>query len=209
MKILAISLLICVALCFTMETVEIDGKISDAACVKEMSSIIAFRGYLGIGKVDPNVKENIAAMNKVGVATGAYMIPCPKCGNPEKQINELLEATHESKAVRYFIHILAGQWPTDLSANRKFVQGLVRELKNKGKIPGFVSNTFHWEKILGKDFEEMKEYMLWYLDADNDATCDDFIPFGGWKKPWKKVYSLNNAHCGAHVDYVFKCPQSP
>ena len=39
-----------------------------------------------------------------------------------------------------------------------------------------------------------------YAHYDNDSSFNDFIPFGGWKRPTMKQYSADKRICGAGVN---------
>ena len=46
----------------------------------------------------------------------------------------------------------------------------------------------------------MHEYKLWYAYYNKDESFDDFLQFGGWKKPQMKQFEGNVELCGTLID---------
>ena len=194
-----------------VDMVELDEEIQDADCFVSNVGGIFVRGYMAIGKVDPYMKENINKLVAVGMPCSAYMVPCFKCGDPRKQVQEMV-AEMPLQNRRYFVHVITGQWSTDIEQNRAFLRELIEELNSNGNAAGIVTNVLYFSKILGADFNEFSYLMLFYINANNEATCDDWKDFGGWTNPRAKKYDFEAPLCQNNVDYLYDCTihkQSP
>jgi hypothetical protein len=197
-------LLAIVAVCAKVEIVELDGAIEDASCLKQETGVVFVRGYLAIGKVDPDMPENIKKLVDVGLPCSAYMVPCFTCGNPKKQARELMKAMPIANR-RFFVHVITGQWSSDIEKNRAFLRELIEELKSDNTDAGIITNEFYFTKIVGADFSEFSDLMLFYIHADNEDNCSDYKPFGGWTEPVGKKYDFENPLCQLNVDFVCAC----
>jgi hypothetical protein len=197
-------LLAIVAVCAKLEFVELDGAIQDVNCLKAETKVVLVRGYLAIGKVDPDMPENIKKLVSVNLPCSAYMVPCFSCGDPRKQARELIAAMPLPNR-RFFIHVITGQWSSDLEQNRAFLRELVDEFKKSSTDAGIVTNEFYFNKILGPDFSEFSELMLIYIHADNTENCNEYTAFGDWDMPFGKKYDFENPLCNLNADLVTIC----
>jgi len=187
-----------------LDIVEVEGKIEDAQCLAENTGTVFVRGYQSIGQVDPNLRENVLKLNNAGVPVSAYMLPCFKCGNPRAQVQAMV-AEMPIPNRRYFVHIISGQWSTNQEENRAFLTELIAELDSNDNAAGILTSDYHYNKVVGSDFDAFSDHMLFYIHADNEQTCSDFKPFGGWDRARAKKYDFENPLCQLNVDYFWDC----
>ena len=76
---------------------------------------------------------------------------------------------------------------------------------------GVYSNHHDWNRTVGNQCSLPGELTpLWYAHYDRDpSTCTDFLPFGGWSRPFAKQYSDHSAMldrmCGISPDTSITC----
>lgn len=95
----------------------------------------------------------------------------------------------------------------DINDNCAFLDQLVREFKNRGKLVGIYSSLYMWESIFGNrnNCPYFTNLPLWYAHYDYDPSFSDYsiYQFGGWTKPAIKQYVGDTTACGAGVDLNF------
>ena len=78
--------------CLAKQASLVAEKINDAECIKSTFSGTFVRGYVATGMVDPNYVYNANLLYEHEVNWAPYMVPCYKCGNPRKQVTDMIEA---------------------------------------------------------------------------------------------------------------------
>ena len=180
-------------------------KIADAKCFLDKTLWVIIRAYTPVGMVDPNLKHNINALNDGGAIWEPYMMPCFKCGNPKKQIKDMKVALAPWNG-QVPVYVVPSSWGTNIEENRKFMTELIDELTADGTFSAaVVTSIAFYEKTFGKDWGEFSRVPLVYIGTNNDPSCNDFRPFGGWKESSEKMYSLNQDVCGVVADYIGLC----
>ena len=181
--------------------VDISAKFTpeDFKCIIQSGhgDFIIERAWRSYGTLDPNIIDNLgnawnAGFNYVDV----YMFPCIPCGNPQKQVDDMLSGIHDARFQIIWLDIEVYQWNADIEINRQFIRGLVNELKASEMKFGFYSDATSWKKIVG-DWTEMADEMLWYAQWDNSPS------FGGWTKPYMKQYRRDQKLCNTDVNFDF------
>ena len=187
--------------------------------VKDMSCIqtngygrLIFRGLMKTGQPDPNAKENLLRTTKID--STLYLMPCFKCGNPRKQIQDTCTAIDGTGFLyRPYVTVEDPQdWSTDTAANREFLETIADEILSQHKCfdsVGFRTTKFEWEKILGADYSKFSTRRLWYVSTDRKQNFDDFKPFGGWKTPFLKQFIQNEGLCENLVNLDFQLARIP
>lgn len=161
----------------------------------------AIRGYQQSNHVDPNAEQTIANAWKGGMKeVEVYIFPCPTCGNPESQMDNLINGLNSSTYGRIWLDIEgADYWYSDTSKNIDFIQGLVDQATLRGKMVGIYTGNSQWTPITGST-TKFGSYPLWYAHYDNNPSYSDFYAFGGWTAPVRKQYMGTTSFCGASVD---------
>jgi len=200
MKVLILFAILAIAVATTVPFVDIKEELKDAECIRNSYTKICVRGFLSMGKVDPYVVKSLAAADKAGIEADVYMIPCFYCNDPEKQALTMMTALKDSKFKMLWVTV-EGTWSSDLARNRQFLVNLTMSLeKNGAKNLGIFTFQPTWERIFGKDYSDFSNKPLWYIRWNENPNDNDFVPFGGWKKPAAKQYDTENEECAMTVD---------
>ncbi len=64
---------------------------------------------------------------------------------------------------------------------------------------GIYTRKDWWERFTGNS-DCCKDLPLWYAHYDGIENFDDFVPFGGWAKPFMKQYAENQTVAGILCD---------
>ncbi len=186
----------CLAVIDIVDTAEL---VKDLNCItgKGYTQLI-FRGLMSMGLPDPNAKKNLDIALKVDCTV--YLNPCFMCGNAADQIDKTCDAILGTGYVyRPYLAIEdPSMWSSDVSANRKFVAEMVAKILSRKDCfddVRFKSTKYEWEKILGADYSEYSQRLLWYISGDKKKNYDDFKPFGGWNAPLAKQYIQKQEVC--------------
>jgi len=182
-------------------------SVTTMQCMKNTGySFAIFRGYQQIGRVDPNVVNNIKAALAGGISdVGAYVYPCVKCGNPSNQIIQMANALKELNYNTIWIDVERQGWDlNDKAGNRKFLTEMFNEAPRHGKAVGVYTSSAEWSQIVGNDWTVGAKFPLWWPRWDNKDTLDNFVPFAGWNSCMMKQYFANTNVCGIMIDGNFK-----
>lgn len=177
-------------------------SVSDYSCMKSNGfTYTVVRGYQQSNHVDPNAAQTIAnAWNGGMDEVEVYLFPCPTCGNPEAQMDNLIDGLVGSTYGMIWLDIEGPDyWYSSTSSNIEFIQGLVNEGNARGVKLGIYTGNSQWTPITGST-TQFKAYPLWYAHYDNNPSFSDFTPFGGWTQPTRKQYEGTTSFCGGSVD---------
>lgn len=199
MKVLIFCLLAALAVAKTVPFVDIKDQIKDAKCLKDSYSRVCVRGYMSIGRVDPYLVKNLAATKEVSLTTDVYMLPCFYCANPEKQAEDLMAVLNANTYNTLWVQV-DGAWGMNQAKNQAFMRNLTASLKSKGARLGIFTFQPTWDRIFGKAFDEFSSLPLWYTRWNGDPAADDFVAFGGWKKPAAKQYDTDDEECSVAIN---------
>eukprot|EP00829_Urostomides_striatus_P000836 TRINITY_DN11064_c0_g1_i1.p1 TRINITY_DN11064_c0_g1~~TRINITY_DN11064_c0_g1_i1.p1 ORF type:complete len:255 (+),score=95.98 TRINITY_DN11064_c0_g1_i1:67-831(+) len=185
--------------------VDYSTRVSDTKCmVKEGYTYAIPRAYCSYGGVDANAVANIKNAWDGGMSSvDVYMFPCVPCGNPKKQVDQLVDALASSKYGMIWFDIEKYKWSENKETNKQFILDSVHEIKAKGKKAGIYTSYYNWESIVGLSWDGVKDLPLWYAHYDNNPSFNDFKGFGGWKRPTMKQYAGDKTLCGHGVDFNF------
>ena len=168
-------------------------------CLKEDSyhwNFAIVRGLQDIGAVDPYACDNMKKAHQVGMASvDVYLVPCVRCGNPEEQVNLLVDALTPCGFGKVWLKLEYGQWGIDLAANRLFVERLVKQVQSRGLQPGIFTSYVWWRTILGLDYAGLYQLPLWWIHYDEEMNFRQYQPFGGWKVPTIKEFNGDQYYC--------------
>ena len=180
-------------------------KTNSMSCLKNNGySFAIFRGYRSYGVVDPNAVKNINAAHAGGINdVGAYIFPCVKCGNPAKQIVDMVNGLKGASYSWIWIDIEQLNWSSNKATNRKFVQGMMDEAPKHGKSVGIYTNSNGWNTIVGNDWTNGSKFPLWWAYWDRKAIMN-FKPFAGWKTAKIKQFDNDKTICDVGLDKNFK-----
>jgi len=182
--------------------------VSSWKCVRDYGYKFAIiRGYMSVGKVDPNVAASVnnawaGGMDHVDL----YMFPCPKCGNARGQIQTFYNAVKNLKYGQMWIDIEASNlWLGSTQSNRAFFN----ELSNAAisifgkKYAGVYANNNQWTSIFGQWNDWSSRLKLWYAYWDYSPSWSHFTPFCGWNSAAIKQYAGDQAFCNMNTDKNF------
>ena len=174
-------------------------------CIKTHGvDFLTARAYRSFGSVDPNVITNIKNARAAGIKeVDVYIFPCVSCANPRKQVTDTLANLKDVEFDKLWIDVEEYQWNKDKAVNREFLSQMLDEASKHVKQLGIYTNWHEWDAIVGRDWDAASKYLLWYPHWDHDPTFNDFRPFGGWTKPFRKQMTCDTFYCNEKflVDY--------
>jgi hypothetical protein len=136
-----------------------------------------------------------------------YIFPCPTCPkSATTQMGELvasLKSCGNAFTGRIWLDIEGGQyWTGNTTANKAWYQELVDACTASGYTCGVYSSASQWQVIFGSTTYSYgaASLSLWFAHYDNNASFNDFSPFGGWTAPQMKQYQGDVTVCGSDVD---------
>jgi len=159
--------------------------------------MIFIRAYRSYGTVDPNVLINIENAIQGGIKDiDVYIFPCVPCGNPRKQAQDTVNHLKGQPYNHIWVDIEERAWSTNKTYNQWFTMEMTDELLKLNQKIGIYASAYQWEKIVGKEWEGCKDLILWWPRWNHIPSFDDYVPFGGWKKPYAKQYEPDAELCG-------------
>lgn len=193
----------------TSPFIDIYEEIKDPKCLTDHYKVFALRVYQSVGKLDPNFAKNFNKLkpfldNKQINQIGGYIAPCTKC-DVVKQVSEIVLTLKNAKIDLASILVTGSEWDKDVTKNQAFLKAFVAEYTKSGIFFAIITDEFNWNRIMGKDYSEFKNNLLWYIRHDKDPENINFKPFGGWTKALAKQYDDANI-CGVkfNIDSEYK-----
>ncbi|CAD8185212.1 unnamed protein product [Paramecium pentaurelia] len=219
-------IIFCIISCLITTSLAVKGiDIADAfnnfTCFKNAGYQFAIiRGYRSYGAVDPNAATNMKNAQAAGLITDAYFFPCKGKITAAQQVSDFISALGSEE--EYSTNGLYGTiwldvetnpstgcgWSSsDYTGNCNFLNDLITNFKNKGKLVGIYSSKYQWETIFGSvsACAKFTSLPLWYAHYDNNPSFSDYAKysFGGWTTPNIKQYNGDQTVCNADVDLNF------
>ena len=195
-SILVTVLLLAQAFAQYKQMIDISEEINDPECFTKDKDVIVLRAFDSVGRVDPNLAKNIAKLANYTRELWVYMLPCYSCGNPQKQVQAVLDAIKNVRVDFVYIEVQGSKWDKDHAKNRGFVKAIADVIRPlSSKRAGIFTSQPHWKHIMGLDCSEFNDLHLWYEHADGSIEHKDFLPFGGWKVPTAKQYTQGKEYC--------------
>eukprot|EP00029_Vermamoeba_vermiformis_P012960 TRINITY_DN78_c0_g1_i1.p1 TRINITY_DN78_c0_g1~~TRINITY_DN78_c0_g1_i1.p1 ORF type:complete len:209 (-),score=36.46 TRINITY_DN78_c0_g1_i1:98-724(-) len=193
----------CVTVAFATVGVDVSQGVSQSGfqcMVNNGYSFAIIRAYRSFGSPDPNAAQSIANAWNAGMShVDIYMFPCPSCGNPGKQVSDMINNLGGASFGMLWLDIEGSQYWMDQASNRDFFSGLVQQAQAMGIHLGVYTSLSQWQPIMG-DWNGGSAFPLWYAHYDNNPSFSDFSPFGGWSSPAIKQYAGDATLCGVGVD---------
>ena len=164
-------------------------------------SYVIPRGFQSTGRLDSNIKANLKNAKEGGInSVDLYMFPCVPCGNPEGQVDQIIDGLQGSTYDKIWVDVEKYRWSTSQNANREFLTKIIKRLEQRGAKIGIYSNFNMWTALLGSTWDCCSQYPLWYAHYDYDPSFKSFKPFGGWKSPVMKQFKGSTTLCRGTVD---------
>lgn len=176
---------------------------SSFQCLKTRGyDFVVVRAFRSNGVPDSNAPPTIRNARTAGFQmVDAYMFPCPKCGNPLKQVQDMVGLNLDVKMIWLDIEIF--NWFDDKNRNRRFFEDLLSALEHYLPI-GVYTNQNNWSVIMGSDYNGGSSFPLWYAHYDGQPSFADFKPFGGWHNPTIKQFAGDENICESSIDVNWK-----
>ena len=177
------------ALAFCIDGIFVRTAITNFACFVEKGfTSNTIRGYLNIGKVDPNARNNIIAASKANMDTNIFINPCLKCSaGPREQIREVITALKGTGFNCIIIKVqLIDKWSSNKTANCHFLKEMMSEMLNRVLCSIVSSDAPVWNMVVGSDCKFTEFYNLEWDKHNKIKNFNNFVPFGGFKKPLMK-----------------------
>ncbi len=174
-----------------------------AKCILEKGyEFVLIHAYTTDGRVNPNALNNIAVAKEAGFKEiDLYFGPCFAC-EPDVQAREILAALKEVQYGKIWIKIGSKGWREFPYYNRRYLKTIMDQFP-KEKV-GILVSKFEWEDPFRKDYDGAKDYSLMYKSPNKDPSFDDFVPFGGWKKPEAKLFEADDIICETGMNLISK-----
>ena len=176
------------------------------------------RGWHSYGAMDQQCESNLKGAAAAGIKQrDVYLFPCR--GKPaSEQVATMLRSLDPSTFHRVWLDVEENPSPgcswsdPHEEDNCAFVTALALAVQSTAGVPlGVYSNHHDWNRTVGDHCILPGELPpLWYAHYDRDpSTCTDFLPFGGWSRPFAKQYSDHSASldkaCGISPDISITC----
>uniref|UniRef100_A0A914PWY0 Lysozyme n=1 Tax=Panagrolaimus davidi TaxID=227884 RepID=A0A914PWY0_9BILA len=142
---------------------------------------------IGVGNI---VKARQAGFDDVD----GYIFPCSKSCKKSAvtQVTEALDGLEAQNAQVGTIWLdieVPSSWPSDITANRKFITDMVNTASNRGYNVGIYTGKSHWEGICGQ-WTQYSNYPLWWTRFTGVADMTTkWENFGGWSSPTIHQYA--------------------
>lgn len=203
-----LALCLCLSVVFCTNGVTVRTAIKDFTCFKQQRYIFAMvRGFLNVGKVDPNVRANLIAAEKAKLLyTDVFMNPCPQCElKPEDQVNMLLkEIAGTTFSTIYVVVQPKDKWGPDKDENCRYVNAMIDEINRHEFYGGVGSDIDDWKEVVGAGCMITSEKSgCWWDKHDKIAGFEHFKPFGGFTFPSVKEYDGPARICDTDVELNF------
>jgi GH25 family lysozyme M1 (1,4-beta-N-acetylmuramidase) len=181
-------------------------SVSQLQCLKSEGGFtqLISRAYRSTGQCDPATAQTIVNAWSAGFTqVDVYHFPSMNQG-AGAQINASIAClnAHKVKFSRYWLDIEIFAWPNDTNKNVAFIKNLVDTLlENKISDIGIYTSHRSWPPITGNS-TLFAHYPNWYAHYQTppQPNFNDFVPFGGWTKPFMKQYQGDAKICGIDVD---------
>lgn len=159
--------------------------------------------------LDLSVKDTLIYAQRSGFKTDLFLRPC-KGKSAKFQIDAIMLAIAEQYYDRFWLYLghnpNAGcEWSSP-HTNCDYIKTMVDQIKYFKKPVGIYVSPEQWRNIMGSlgSCPELGEYPLIYPNNNNSPNFDDFVPFGGWKAPYGKVFQSNITACGTTINKIYR-----
>ncbi|CAD8159344.1 unnamed protein product [Paramecium octaurelia] len=193
--------------------VDLSASFNNFFCIKNAGYQFAIvRGYMSYGAADTVGLQNLRNAKASGLIGDAYFFPCKGKKTASAQVSEFDDVfTSEYGTVwidvEYNPSTGCGWSTSDYSGNCQFLQDIVRELGNRGRLVGIYASQYQWSTIMGSASAcaYFTSKPLWYAHYDNSPSFSDYskYSFGGWSTPSMKQYQGDTTLCNVGVDLNF------
>ena len=186
-------------------------EIKDMDCLAALFDVFLFRGYKEACKVDKNAKPNFEKCNtaKSG-ACAFYITPVSKC-EATSVVTDFCKEVVEGSGKRFAIIVDVADpphWSSETATNRAYMEALIAALNARTSDcvywVAILTSKWEWEKIFGADYTGMSGLrLMWeFIDRNPEFDPETFVNFGGWTKPFAKMFDRNLDACENGVDAV-------
>ena len=206
MKSFILALLIVAVLCKKGILIPEPQKLTEenAKClVTSKIEFVAIRGYMVIGKVDPNLISNLEAASKAGIKDLNVYVSLRLQDEPEPQIKAVGAALKGKKINILWVDIDVPGWREFVDFNTQTLEIIIATAKKLGFKVGIMGNKAAWERAF-KTYKHKGDLPLLYKSLDGKADFKDYKAFGGWAKPDAKHYKSGEALCKFKAEMLFK-----
>lgn len=183
-------------------------SVSNWQCLKNNGYVATIpRCYQSNGRVDGNFVQN----NRNAIQAGfeyndCYLFPCPQCGNPEDQVNQLWNTfnTYQSQVGMVWLDIEGTEYWMDVQSNINFMNRMLEHTKSMGAAIGIYASKSQWSAIFG-NWSMPYELPLWWATYNYDLSCNGFSPFGGFSKAALHQFQGTTYQCDVGLDISSYC----
>ncbi|EYB98235.1 hypothetical protein Y032_0133g1787 [Ancylostoma ceylanicum] len=177
---------------------------------KKNYKIILYEAYAD-GKFDDNVKATMWTAINDKMGGEVYMTPDATIEkSAQQQMDETLNGMirHGMPITRIWIKIAdEKKWSSSINYNDFFLNDLVMAAEARGRSVGIITNSKAFYRTFTGLYDFVGEDRIWYTTPEpvtctdkKGANFDDFVPFGGWRKPSAKQYCVGENVCGITIN---------
>eukprot|EP00030_Apusomonadida_sp_AF-17_P004239 a508717_204.p1 GENE.a508717_204~~a508717_204.p1 ORF type:complete len:309 (-),score=128.10 a508717_204:45-932(-) len=172
-------------------------------------NFVVARVFDGSSGVDSTGAATLAAAQVAGLlSVEGYMIPCQSCSwSAASQVNATVAALN--KAGVFHVDILwvvvdeSSEWSSNMNENANFISAIINAANELGLTVGFGTDHTAWTQIVSQVYSA-SQYLLWYQGHDGQPNFNDFVPFAGWTKPFRKRFAFNITTCDVTYNLSFQ-----
>ena len=176
----------------------------EAKClVTSKIEFVIIRGYMTIGKVDPNLISNLETARKAGIKDLGVYASLHLQDETEPQIKALGAALKGQKIDIVWINIDIPGWREFVDFNTQTLEEIIAAIKKLGYKVGIMGSKEAWERAF-RTYKHKGDLPLLYESLDGKADFKNFKPFGGWTKPDVKHYKSGEPLCKFKAEMLFK-----
>jgi hypothetical protein len=175
--------------------VSVSATVAQLQKFRSTNSFFIGRIFRSADVADPVGVSNIVKARQAGFTdVDGYIFPCSKSCKKSAitQVTEALNGLEAqgAKVGTVWLDIeVPTSWPSDKTANRKFIDDMANTVKQRGYKVGIYTGKSHWEGICGT-WTAYSSYPLWWTRFTNVADLTTrWENFGGWTSPTIHQYA--------------------
>jgi len=95
----------------------------------------------------------------------------------------------------------------NMTTNQAFFESLMMGCKNNPNVTyGVQASAYNWNQIMASTYTGGSSLGLWYVaePLPYQPYFNDYVPFGGWEKPFMKQYAIYVSTCGTAINMNWK-----
>ncbi|CAL6045383.1 Glycosyl_hydrolase family 25 protein [Hexamita inflata] len=155
--------------------------------------------------------QNYEVATAAGIKRVDYYITPSTANDPVEQIRKTMDVLQSHNVIKTNSIVWLNVEDTDSyfgtqRENQVFILRLLEEISQHlgSERVGVYTSNQSWTTLVDPNWRDTIIYKLKYAHFDGVTDFDDFVSFGGWKKPSMKTFAGDVNECGMRINKEYQ-----